>query len=224
MSATNGKHQASDEKLLVFEANMDAALRAHYRRAKIEVVDEATPMSFDQFLKEHDDGISGGDGGVGEYEMRQRKEGAKAYQLWQLKRCGIDPNSQFKPGLISKIIMQTAAAGRACHIPFWASMSFTEVGLLFSQTKAAASFRSQLISGLIREAGNIGIRQPGQKSPLSIPKYSEVQKGNSNRARKMRPRQSSFLFKLKTNKESRKAGRPTRTGKSISSSASFKIA
>jgi hypothetical protein len=205
MIARNGTAaHASDEKLLVFSSNMDEALRSHYQRTKAEAVDSGPMpfdrvMSFEDIVRAEDDG---GEGEISDYEMRQRYIGVRAFLRWLKTRAGIKSDEKYRPGPVSNILMQLFAAGRALQDPFFSSLSFTESGLLFSQTKAAASFRGRMISGILEEAGLKGTRLPGQKSPLSIARYAEVQKGNKNRARKVRQRQGSFLSKLKTVKNS----------------------
>jgi hypothetical protein len=206
-----------DENLVVFNANMSEAMRRHYRRTKEAMFDPSAPMPFEQMLAAEDDGISGGDGGIGDYEMQQRVVGVRAFLRWIKTRAGVKPDQLYAPGPVSTILRQLFAAGRAMRDPFFSSISFTENGLMFSQTKAAASFRSQLISGFMEEIGFKGIRQPGQKSPLSSQNYAAVQKGNQNRkGGKPKARQSSFLKQLHTSKgQSRKSkvesGKPRQT-------------
>lgn len=203
---------AEQETLVVFEANMEAALRAHYRRTKDGAVDMRTPdaqiMSFEDALRVEDDGITNGEdeNTVGDYEMRQRVIGVRAFLRWLKTRSGIARDAHYKPGPVSNILLQLFAAGRAMHDPFFSSISFTESGLLFSQTKAAASHRAKLISGIIKEAGAKGHQLPGQKTPESSPVYAARAKVTRNRAKK---KQTSFLRKLNVQRPTSNAQRPT---------------
>lgn len=193
MSA-NGRNGHSAEDLVVFEANMDAGLRSAHRRG-LEAVDDAAPMPFDAMLRAEEDGIEGGEAGVGDYEMRQRVVGVRAF-LRFVKGRGVT---------LPRIMKQLFAAGRAMGDPFFARLTMTESGLIFSETKAGHSFRCKLLSGEIELAGMKGIKLPGQKSPESSAVYAAVQKGNSNRAKKTGTiRQGSFLKQLHTKREIRR--------------------
>lgn len=227
MSLTNGARQ-DEERLVVAEANMTEALRSHYRRTKADAVD-AGPLphdlafgggvipgakiaSFEEFMCAEQDGEEA----WGEYEWKIAMLMLRRWLRWLKSKAGIKSDEKFRPGPVSNLLMQLFAAGRAAGDPFFSSLSFTESGLLFSQTKAAASFRGRMISGILEEAGMAGTRLPGQKSPLSIPKYAKAAKESqarlgSNRAKKSRPRQGSFLKQLKTGKS---GNRKTEIGKS----------
>lgn len=201
----HGNHAADSgvtDKLVVFQANMDAATRSHYRRAKAEAIDTHLASdrieNFEAALRGEDDGS---EGEITDYEMRQRVIGVRAFLRWLKKRAGIRPDQAYAPGPVSVIMMQLFAAGRAMQDPFFSSMSFTEGGLLFSQTKAAASFRSMLLSGFMEEAGAKGTRQPQLKTPGSRESYRAKAMGNKNRAGgKKKERQGSFLRQLKAKK------------------------
>ena len=195
----NGSNGSKDG-VTVFEANMDAAERSHALRTRAGIMDEFAPMPFDRIMDANlltlqkalfaeDDGISGGDGGVGDYEMRQRVIGARALMRF-IKGRGVT---------LPRILQQLCAAGRAVHDPYFASLTFTELGLMFSNTRAAHSFRCKLISGEIELGGMKGMRLPGQKSPESSEIYAKCAKGNKHRAKKVR--QSSFLKRLKIKKK-----------------------
>lgn len=187
------------EKLVVFEANLEEALRSHYRRTKDSAIDLHMPfdrlMSFEDALRTEDDGITNGEDEnvVGDYEMRQRVIGVRAFLRWLKTRSGVARDAHYKPGPVSNILLQLFAAGRAMQDPFFSSISFTESGLLFSQTKAAASHRAKLVSGLLKQAGAKGHQLPGQKTPESSAIYAARAKVTRNRARK---KQGSFLRKL----------------------------
>jgi hypothetical protein len=201
----------------IFEANMEAALRSQYHRTKDTAIDLRMPfdrmISFEEALAQEDDGIENADGenAIGDYEMRQRVIGVRAFLRWLKTRAGVSSSSSYRPGPVSNIMMQLFAAGRALQDPFFSSMSFTENGLLFSQTKAGASHRSKLLSRELEKAGMKGIQQPGQKTPESRAIYAETAKRTKNRAKKAT--QGSFLRKLKTGPakpETRRGGKPER--------------
>lgn len=179
----------------VFEANMSSAMRSHYLRGQEQLMDEKAPMPFDELLMREDDGIDGGEGDLGDYERLQRMMGARAF-LRYIKKEGCT---------LPRIMKNMFAAGRAMHDPFFSSLTMTEAGLMFSETKAAHSFRCKLLSGEIKLAGAHGVRLPGQKTPDATPNYSGAQKGNKNRlgGRKRRapgPTQKSFLKQLHVGK------------------------
>jgi hypothetical protein len=204
----------------IFEANMEQALRSHYRRARDSAVDTRMPfdrlITFEDALRLEDDGIDDGTGcenTVTDYEMRQRSIGVRAFLRWLKRRCGLSGTATYRPGPVSNIMLQLFAAGRAMGDPFFSSISFTENGLLFSQTKAAASNRSKLISGVLKKSGAKGIRQTGQKTPEASDSYARVQAGNSNRRGGPKPKQHSFLRKLETPKSPRKGASHVSGGK-----------
>lgn len=184
----------------IHEANMEAALRSQYHRTRDTAIDLRMPfdrlISFEEALALEDDGIenAAGENSIGDYEMRQRVIGVRALLRWLKTRAGVSSTSAYRPGPVSNIMMQLFAAGRALQDPFFSSMSFTENGLLFSQTKAGASHRSKLLSKEMEKAGVKGIQQPGQKTPESSAAYAETAKRTRNRAKK---KQTSFLRKLK---------------------------
>lgn len=175
----------------IFEANMDAALRSHYRRTGADAIDPgAMPfdriMTFEKTLENEDDGIEGGENGAGEYEMRQRVIGVRAF-LRFIKRRGVT---------MPQIMREIFASGRAVQDPFFSSLTMTEAGLMFSETKAAHSWRCGVLSGAIQLEGMKGYRLPGQKTPEAKATYAASAKRTCNRAKK--PSQRSFLRKLKT--------------------------
>lgn len=176
------KIPSNKEELLVFEANMDAAMRRFVGRTKMEIISE-DPMPFDEIMMREDDGESAET--LGDYEMRQRVAGARAF-LRFIKREGVDMPS---------ILKQLFAAGRALHDDFFGKLTMSEAALMFSETKAAHSWRCKLLSGQIRLAGMKGVKLPGQKNPEASKAYSAAQKGNQN-GRRNKPRQKSFLRKL----------------------------
>src|SRR4051812_7452075 len=104
----------------IFEANMDAALRSHYRRTGAEAIDPgAMPfdrlMTFEDALAAEDDGIESEDG-IGEYERRQRIIGVRAF-LRFIKRRGVT---------MPQIMREIFACGRAVMDPFFSSLTMTE--------------------------------------------------------------------------------------------------
>lgn len=202
---------ASEEKVtLLFTANMSAAMRRHYRRTKADAIDTGA-MPFERILDKNlqtlesamlseDDGISGGESGPGDYEMLQRLIGVRGF-LRYIKREGTT---------LPRVLKNLFSAGRAVQDAFFSSLTMGEAGLMFSETKAAHSFRCKLISGELKLAGAKGIRLPGQKSPETTPTYSRAQQGNHNRLGGTKAKQGSFLKKLKTDKV--KGGHPPRQG------------
>lgn len=169
---------------------MDAAQRAHFRRTGAEAIDpglmpfqQLKVMPFDEALAAEDDGESGE---ITDYEMRQRVIGARAmFRL--IKARGV---------AMTQMMKQLFAIGRAIHDPFFSSLTMTEAGLMFSETKAAHSWRVGVLSGKIQLEGMKGYRLPGQKTPESKATYAATAKRTCNRAK--RPQQGSFLRKLKT--------------------------
>jgi hypothetical protein len=146
-------------------------------------------MPFHELIEREDDGE---DGEVGEYELRQRFIGVKAF-FRLLKSRGAHPADMLK---------MLAAAGRACHEAPFHALSMEEAGLLFSETKAAHSWRCKILSREIELTGMRGSKLPGQKGREASASYREARQGNQNRkGRKKAPtaRQGSFLRKLKTN-------------------------
>lgn len=179
---------------------MDAALRSHYRRTGAEAMDPGDMpfdriMTFEKALETEDDGIEGGEG-IGEYEMRQRIIGVRAF-LRFIKRRGVT---------MPQIMREIFASGRAVQDSFFSSLTMTEAGLMFSETKAAHSWRVGVLSGAIQLEGMKGYRLPGQKTPEAKATYAASAKRTCNRAKK--PKQGSFLRKLKT-----PAARPAPSGK-----------
>ena len=210
MSTRNGSNGSTQEKLLVFEANMDAALRSHYRRGGDAVDSAPVPGdqimdvdlgngrngNFIQALLAEDDGISGGENGPGNYEMCQRVATARAIYRFTQRRGATLP----------QIMREYFACGRAFQDPFCCSLTMTEAGLMFSETKAAHSWRCKVLSGEIKLAGMKGTRLPGQKSPESSESYRAVAMGNKNRSRKSavkRQVQGSFLRQFQSKKGKR---------------------
>lgn len=63
------------------------------------------------------------------------------------------------------------------------NMSLEQLGVLFSETRAAQSWRiGEVIGGLLRRARMGGCKAPWQKSEMANEVYAEVQRGNHNRA------------------------------------------
>lgn len=139
----------------------------------------------------------GGDEPPGEYELIQRRAAVRAFFRF-LKLHGESPSAMLK---------QLAAAGRACCVEPFASMTMEESGHLFSETKAAHSWRCKVLSREIELSGALGVQLPGQKRAAASEVYSRIRKGNTNRKggkKRSRMRQGSFLKKLHVQKESKK--------------------
>lgn len=179
---------------LVFEADMDAAVRRHFKLHHAEALDDS-PLpgdrimdvdlrvgngAFGRGLLAEDDGFGGA---PGEYEMRQRVLGVRGF-LRFIKRRGATPE---------KIMRELFAAGRAVHDPYFSGLSMTETALMFSETKAAQSWRCKVLSGEIKLGGMNGTRLPGQKSPESSASYRASAMGNSNRASKKTKKKGKML-------------------------------
>lgn len=184
-----------NEEPLIFAANMNAAMRSYYRRTKGQMIDPNAPMPFDRLeaLEAPEDAFvraiaNKGDEPISEYEMQFM---ARGYRLAfdRIFEGGLNPLANMK---------RLFALGRQIAHPEPSSLTMTESGLMFSETKAAHSFRCKVLSGELKLAGAKGTRLPGQKSPLATPKYAAAATGNCNRKRKVRVRQGSFLAQLKT--------------------------
>ncbi|MEQ1861449.1 MAG: hypothetical protein ABMA13_16120 [Chthoniobacteraceae bacterium] len=133
----------------------------------------------------------GEDGTAGEYEIRQRIVGVKAFFQF-LKGRAITPMEMFR---------QLTAVGRAIHEEPFNLMTMEEIAMMEGQSKAAHSWRCKLLSGMIELAGMKGSKLPGQKSKAASESYKQCRKGNTNRKggkKGKRARQGSFLAKLKT--------------------------
>ncbi len=151
-------------------------------------------MPFQDMLMAEDDGQ---DEPPGEYELIQRRAAVKAFFRF-LKMHGESPAAMLK---------QLAAAGRACSVEPFSKMTMEEIGRLFSETKAAHSWRCKVLSHEIELSGQRGIQLPGQKKASASEVYSRIRQGNTNRAggkKRRRQRQGSFLKKLHVPKESKK--------------------
>ncbi len=166
------------EKSEVLDAASNLALTRFYNRTGWEPVTYDLP--FDETLAGADDGE---EGAVGEYEMRQRMVGIKAFFRF-LKARGLHPAAMLK---------QLAAAGRACHEEPFHAMTMGELGLLFGETKAAHSWRCKILSKEIELSGMHGSKLPGQKSKAASESYRVVSQGNQNRlgAKKKRERKTA---------------------------------
>ncbi len=70
-------------------------------------------------------------------------------------------------------------------------MNGTDLGLLFGETRAAQSYRMQLIFDRLRGAGARGFRGGGCKSEGSREAYAASAAGNHNRAKGKKKRKSS---------------------------------
>jgi hypothetical protein len=167
------------------DGSANDALTRFFNRTNWEPVYSDLP--FDEIIASEEDGE---DGIPGEYELRQRIAGVRAFFRFMTAR-GVHPAAMLK---------QLAAAGRACHVAPFHQMTMGELGQLFSETKAAHSWRCKILSRTIELSGMRGGKLPGQKSKQATESYREIRKGNTNRKPKKDRRrqvQSSFLRKLK---------------------------
>lgn len=168
MSSKNGNAHAEQLQLRVMQANMSQALQRYNRRGGDVASCE---MPFDSLLESESDGIEGGESGPDEYDYAQRRAAIRALFRY-LKAEGPHP---------LKIMKRLWAVGRGMHDEYFASLTMTEAGLMFGESKAAHSWRMRVLSGMIELKGMHGIRLPGQKTPASRAVYSAAQQGNSNR-------------------------------------------
>lgn len=189
----NGAHDKTDP--VVFEANMNAAERSHFRRTGAEALDNRTPFHVLASFEEAAQGMDDGTGErIGEYELRYMAAGY---------RLAFDRSLE-RGGTLLQVVRQWFALGRQIKHPFYSSLTVTEMGLLFSQTKAAFSWLLKQLSGELKLAGAKGYCMPGQKKPESSAAYAIAATGNSNRSRKAKvesrkARQGSFLRKFNPN-------------------------
>lgn len=189
----------------VFEANMHAAMRAVHDRGAVELREVAiVDMPFDEMLKNEREGDDL-EGEPGEYEWRQRILGAQIVFRWILAE-GFNP---------LKMMKRLFAIGRALRLEPFTQMTMNEQGLMFSETKAAVSWRMKLLSGAIKLRGMAGHRLPGQKTERAVEASRLAALGNHNRTsgggsgagrpvNGHKPRQGSFLRKLRVAQEGRK--------------------
>lgn len=175
------------------DANANEALTRHFDRVGgWGQVDRRMP--FQDMLMAEDDGQ---DEPPGEYELIQRRAAVRAFFRF-LKMHGESPAAMLK---------QMAAAGRACSVEPFSRMTMEEIGRLFSETKAAHSWRCKVLSHEIELSGQRGSQLPGQKKAAASEVYRKIRKGNSNRKggkKRCRERQGSFLKKLQVLKVSKK--------------------
>lgn len=90
----------------------------------------------------------------------------------------------FGSGNLWEAMKRLLAITRKCKPDFIRGMSATQVAAMLGETKAATSAREiRVVEGLLRAWGVIGFQGAGgSKSVAARRKYSEVQKGNTNRA------------------------------------------
>lgn len=168
------------------DASANEALTRYFdRQGGWNPVDSRMP--FHEMLEKEDDGQ---DEAPGDYEFRQRMIGARAFFRF-LKARGIHP---------AQMLKQLAAVGRAMHEEPFSDMTMGEVGMLFSETKAAHSWRCKLLSREIKMAGMKGEKLPGQKGAEASESYRVIRTGAKKEKRKPRACQKSFLRVLKVAK------------------------
>lgn len=143
----------------------------------------------DEYYDEHAEKIAAFiepcvDDRCGAYEWKQRALGARMVFRWILAE-GYHP---------LKIMKRLWAVGRAMNLEPFTRLTITEQGLMFSETKAACSWRMKVLSGLIKLAGMAGHRLPGQKTDRAVEAARKAATGNRHRANSVRQR--SFLRKL----------------------------
>jgi hypothetical protein len=167
------------------DANAHESLTRFHNRTGWEPVDSRMP--FAEMVEREDDGS---EQPAGEYEFRQRMIGIRALFRF-VKKTGVHP---------AEMLKWLAAAGRACNEEPFSTMTMGEAGQLFSETKAAHSWRCKILSKEIELTGLRGSKLPGQKSKEASASYRKIRKGNKNRTGgtngKHKPRQGSFLKKL----------------------------
>lgn len=122
---------------------------------------------------------------VDDYDWTQRVLGARLVFRWVLAEG-------FRP---LKIMKRLWAIGRAMGIEPFTQLTMDEQGKMFSETKAAVSFRMRVLSGLIQLRGMSGHRLSGQKTAASRGSYSLAQMGNGNRAKGRRPASEGPLLR-----------------------------
>lgn len=150
---------------VLFEADMDAALRSHYLRTGAEQV--FMEMPFDRMLRVEDDGAEE----LADDVFRARAEGARALFEWVMQE-GCHPQ---------KLMKHLFALGRGLGIEPFCSFTMEESAMLCGEVKASHSHRCKLLSRLIERAGMKGVRLPGQKSPEASASFAAAQRGNRNR-------------------------------------------
>lgn len=158
---------------ILFEANMDAALRKHYRRTGAEMV--YTEMPYERMLRDADDTA---DEDLDMDIWRERAIGARAL-MKQLMCEGPHPQ---------KLMKHIFTVGRALNMEPFNQFTMEEAAMLCGELKATHSYRLKLLSKLIGAVGMKGVRLPGQKSSAATAKYSAAQKGNKNRANSVKRR------------------------------------
>lgn len=165
------------------DANANAAMTRFHDRTNWQPVE--VKMAFHDMIVAEDD-FTGEP--VGEYETGQRKVGARAFVRF-ISGDGLHPAALLKQFLV---------ACRAMGIAPYAHMTMEEIGLLFSETKAAHSWRCKILSGEMELSGIKAARMPGQKTKAASESYKKCRKGNTNRrdGKKAKVRQESFLRKL----------------------------
>jgi hypothetical protein len=156
---------------ILFEANMDAALRRHYLRTGADMV--YTEMPYDDLLRSEEDEP---DEEIGLDVWRERALGART-MMQRLLAEGPHPQ---------KLLKHLFTLGRALNVEPFNQFTMEEAAMLCGEGKASHSHRLKLLSRLLGEAGMKGTRLPGQKSPLTTASFSAAQRGNRNRANSVR--------------------------------------
>lgn len=188
MIGRNGGSNGNGQAKLLIEADMDAAEKRSYRR-HLAVIDpgplpfeELTVMPFEEAAEKMVANL--GEEPIGHYELMFMHRGFRLFadRLFE-GGAGADP---------LKVARRAYDEARQCFHPAVCKMSMTEQARLFGESKANLSFRIKQLSKKLKRLKQKGFRLPGQKTPDATPKYSNAQKGNSNR-RRGRARQMSFL-------------------------------
>ena len=125
-------------------------------------------------LEEDDQGQTAADGADSEELMRQRLAAARVIFRYFLAD-GPHPAS---------ILKRVFAVGRGLGMEFFCQLTMTEAGMLCGETKAAHSWRMQLLSGQVRLRGQHGARFAGQNTSGSSLSYEASARGNQNRRKK----------------------------------------
>lgn len=161
-----------DSKHIVHEANMNQAMRKYYLRTGAE--QPCFDMPFDRILRSEE--YDGDDEAleVDEDVLAQRREAIRGVFRYLVAE-GPHP---------LKIMKRLYAVGRGLMIEPFCELTMDESALMFSESKAAHSWRVKFLSGVIERCGMKGSRLPGQKNKSSTANYSMSQAGNSNRRKR----------------------------------------
>lgn len=157
---------------------MDAALRRYYRRTEAEMA--YTDMPFSELMKERE---------PGEPEPMEEEDPVAVMRIRVQTIRTLFRYLLAEGPHPCKLMKRMFAVGRGLDIEPFSALTMTEAAMMFSETKAAHSWRMKVLSGVIELAGMHGSRLPGQKSKTATPNYQAAQRGNQNR-RKVKDRRA----------------------------------